>query len=890
MSVTRRVNILSQLRIDSPALKSIESAVSNDFDDLIKSFVTGTSQGYILRGFNINMAGAIGGAASALQLVVDPGAIFHIASSQSGTFHLVASGTANQQLNSATNTIVDGSFAPSSINYVGLEYERFIDATTSAQSYFWNPTQDNETTKSVPQATILRYRIKITTRAFATTVLPIATVTTDAGNNVTTIVDARWNLFRLASGGATPNPFRTFTWSQGRLENASSSTSNSIDPFYGGDKSIGTLKDWMDAIMSSIQEIKGTVYWYQPGTAGSIESLRTDLGNTITTGKGAIAHSSTTAGRVNWDEDIFMKVAGSRIEYKITANPATSDITLADNQIAYFELTRDVEITPNIIFTNASAILQSVGAVAWTSSLQAGDWVKLAADSVSGYYKILTVDSLSQVTLTIPYTGSSTGAPGAKAKYAFGSYQTAAVPSTARHIYVVDREDMPEGQNIWWFLLRADNAGVVPRVYVRFLGTELEQGETQEIDDGVPRQLLEYIGSPLESSRYPQYSSAINPGAVAEITDLQIGAAATITSNQYFFLNSSADARQYYVWFNKDGTGVDPAPSAFMTGIEVAITTGDTAIQVAVILAAAINGTTFDDFTAAPRANPNDDTVRVTNNSGGTCTNASNFDVGSLTVSLVQNGTGDGNYVVNDGDNLTAAIKKLDEAYGLIIASLDDPSYDETVDIVAAGEVPPTSINGPTLVAQVFTLPLNTRTGSVQQYYTVGQGTLQVFLNGQYLRLGTDWTEVGSASTASDQIAMQQVLVAGDVLEFRIVSGGIGTGGGGATGPQGPAGPAGADSVGGPVAISTKIADYTFLTTDNIILGDATALSIVITLPPAATCTGQIFFLKKIDATGNTVTLKGDGVELIDGLNTKVISAQYDKVMVVSSGSQFWTI
>lgn len=897
MGVKRRVNWISQQRVDVPDMRSLESAVSNDFDELIKSFVTGTSQGYIMRGFEISMAGAVGGAASGLQLMVDPGAVFHVTSSQSGTFYLVPSGTTAQQLNSATNTIVDGAFAPSSINYIGLEYERFIDDATSSQVYIWNPTTNNETTKNAPRAQILRYRIKITTSTFASNVLPIATVITDSGNNVQSITDARWMMFRLGTGGAAPNPFYQYPWTaqpEGRTENPSTSSSNSVNPFHGGDKMIMTLKDWMNAIMTSLQEIKGTVYWYSPSSAGSIESLRTDLGNTVTTGSGVISHSEDVAGQINWDEDIFMKVVGSRLTYRFVANPTSTDITLADNQVAYVNLIRDVEISPNIIFTNSSAVVQSVGSIAWTGPLAAGDWIKLGSDTVGGYYQIQTIDSLSQVTLTIPFQGASTGAPGAKAKYTFGSYSTSPAPSSDRNIYVVDREDVPTGEDVWWFLMRADNNGVIPRVYARFIGTELEMGETADIDDGVPRNLLQYIGSPLETARFPQYSSAINPGALREITDLTFTGAAAISSNQYFFINSSADAREYYVWFNKDGTGVDPAPVATKVGIEVAIATGQTADQVAQAVATALSTTFIPDFGAVVRVAPNDDTVRVTNASAGVTTNAVNFNTGGLTVTIIQEGTGSGNFIVNDGDNLTAAIKKLDQAYGQLLASLDSPTYDEPVDIVASGATPPNSLNGPVAPNTVINLPPNTRLANTPQTYTVGRGTLQVFLNGQYLRLGIDWTEVGAALTLSGQIQILQQLAVGDAIQFRIsVGGASGGGGGGGVGPQGPpgpAGPSGADAIGGPVAISVKTGNYSILGSDNVILGDATSGNLIFQLPTAASATGQVFFIKKIDASANTVTLQANGIEVIDGNNTFVILTQYASLTVVSDGTQWWII
>lgn len=895
MAIKRSVNWISQARVDVPDMRALESAIRNDFDELIKSFVTGTSNGYILRGFNISMAGANGGAASGLQLIVDPGAVFHINSSQSGTFYLVPTGTPTQQLNSATNTIVDGAFAPSAINYVGLEYERFLDDTTSAQVYIWNPTQNNETTKNAPRAQILRYRIKITTSTFASNVLPIATVTTDSGNNVVSITDARQGLFRLGTGGASPNPFNQYSWPQTRTENPSSSSSNAVDPFFGGDKGIYTLKDWMDAIMTSLQEIKGTVYWYSPSSAGSIDSLRTDLGNTITTGAGVISHSPDTAGLINWDEDIVLKVVGSRLEYRFLANPATTDITLAENEVAYITLIRDIEISPNLVFTNSSAIVSSVGSIAWTGPLQAGDWIKLGADTVSGYYKIQSVDSLSQVTLTIPFQGASTGAGGAKAKYTFGSYSTSATPSTTRHIYIADRSLVPQGEDVFWFLLRADNGGVMPKVYVRFIGSELEMGETEEIDDGVPRQLLQYIGSPSESASKPNYSSAINTGALPEITDFTFGDAASMASNNYFFVNSSADAREYYTWVNKDGTGVDPAPAVGKTGIELIVTTGMTAQQVATVAQVAFAGTFYPDFSAIVRATPNDDTVRVTNISAGTCTNAVNFNMNApFAITIIQDGTGSGNFIVNDGDNLTKAVKKLDQAFGVLLASLDNPSYDEPIDIVASGETPPTSLNGPITIGTTINLPPNTRMASITQYYTVGRGSLQVFLNGQYLRLGVDWAEVGSAGTASSQIQNLQQLEIDDSLEFRISAGGAsGGGGGGGVGPQGPpgpTGPAGADAIGGPVAISIKTGNYTAMLSDNVLLGDATSGAIIFTLPSAASAVGQVFFLKKIDSSGNVVTVKGNFSELIDGSNTFLINTQYATVTVVSNGTQYYVI
>lgn len=890
MSVQRRVNWLSQQRVDTPDMRSVESAASNDFDQLIQAVITGAGNGYVMRGFTISMAGAIGGAASGLQMAVDPGAVLHVNSSQSGTFYMVPSGTASQQLNSATNSIVDGAFAPSAINYIGLEYERFIDDSTSSQVYLWNPTTNNETTKNAPRAQILRYRIKISTSIPASNVMPIATVVTDAGNNVVSVTDARPLFGRLGKGGFNADPFNNFTWTQGRTENSSSSTSNSTNPFYGGDKSIGNLKDWMDAIMTSVQEIKGTTYWYSQSSSGSLESLREDLGNTIITGRGTITHAQQAAGQINWDEDIEIRVVGSRLAYTLVGNPTSTDITLTDDKVAYITLVRGVTVIPNLVFTNLSAVITSVGNVAWTSPLQAGDWVKLGSETDSGYYEIQSVDSLTQVTLTEPYGGSSTGVQGAKAKYAFGKYSTSPTPNTNRNIYIADRKSVPQGENVFWLFLRSDNGGSTARVYIRFLGSEISQGESESVSDNVPLNLLQYVGSPLESASKPQYASALNSSAAPQVTQIRVGDATTVTSGQYFYIYSSGNNRKYYAWINKDGTGTDPKPNVFATGLQWNVTTGQSASDVAASLLNALNGTYFGDFTVTQV----NDVLTVTNASGGATTTPVNFNLGApFSLAVARNGVGIGNYSIQDGDDLTLAIKKIDDVIGNFMASLEAPGYDEIVSIVASGATPPGSITGPISSGSYVTLPNNSREGNQAVAYSVGSGKLQVFLNGQKLIVNVDYSEVGTTEAPSNQIEILADLVIGDELEFTFGGGGAGAGGGGGEqGPQGlpgPAGPAGPNAIGGPVAISTKNGNYTATDLDCFLRADCTSNNVTFTLPPASSVVGKIYYFKKIDASSNAMGIQAYGSEVIDGVNSISSVTQYESFSIVSTGGQ-WDI
>jgi len=91
-------------------------------------------------------------------------------------------------------------------------------------------------------------------------------------------------------------------------------------------------------------------------------------------------------------------------------------------------------------------------------------------------------------------------------------------------------------------------------------------------------------------------------------------------------------------------------------------------------------------------------------------------------------------------------------------------------------------------------------------------------------------------------------------------------------------------------SLATKTANYTATDTDYTILGNATGGAITITLPKAATVNGKVYVIKKVDASGNAVTIDGDGAETIDGSATQALSSQYDKAVIQSDGSNWHII
>lgn len=90
---------------------------------------------------------------------------------------------------------------------------------------------------------------------------------------------------------------------------------------------------------------------------------------------------------------------------------------------------------------------------------------------------------------------------------------------------------------------------------------------------------------------------------------------------------------------------------------------------------------------------------------------------------------------------------------------------------------------------------------------------------------------------------------------------------------------------------SAQTGNYTVLMTDRnkLILVDATAGNVTISLLPAATATdGFEVSFKKIDASVNIVTIDGNASETIDGSLTQVLSTQYDETTLKTNATAWF--
>jgi hypothetical protein len=251
-----------------------------------------------------------------------------------------------------------------------------------------------------------------------------------------------------------------------------------------------------------------------------------------------------------------------------------------------------------------------------------------------------------------------------------------------------------------------------------------------------------------------------------------------------------------------------------------------------------------------------------------------------------------------------------------------DNSYDETITLVASS---PGSYEliGPITSGNNITLPLYSRNGGAARSYTVGEGALQLYLNGVKLRLGDDWLEVGTFGNLSTAIQTGIDLAVGDFLTFSIQLKGVtvvsGGGGGGEvnTGSSLGAGAAvfkqksGVDlqfrsltatsgilvtqntnTISLAARMTTRIlaANGPVLDTDDVILVNASSGAVTAGLPPASSVPGKVYVFKKIDVTGNSMDIAGDMSDTIDGNSTITTGIQYEAFTIVSDGSNWHII
>lgn len=349
MSVTRSKNWLGGQRVDVPHLREVDSSVANDFDVLAGSIMAGEAA-LVVQGFRLRTTGAIGQPATALQIAVADSLLIHPLATASGSIHQVPSDRANEILG-LTNPRLVGSFTSNAVNYIGVDLIRNPDSETSDIVQFVDVDTKKESAKRVPLAKTMDYKIYVSTQDFTGVpgLAPIAIIQTDAGNNVTSIKDARNMFFRLGQGGSVPDGQSSFVWPE---------RSETESDFESGDKSLGSLKEWVDAVLSRVWELGGGEYWYSPTADRNVKLIRT--GSPIVASGDWFNWDGTN---VTWQglKVLFDNSTGYVNEIQNQTTSQSGLTNLADGECIYVDLDRTQNRTGVNALRGVKASLTTLG-------------------------------------------------------------------------------------------------------------------------------------------------------------------------------------------------------------------------------------------------------------------------------------------------------------------------------------------------------------------------------------------------------------------------------------------------------------------------------------------------------------------------------------------------
>lgn len=274
MAVLSKVNFLSQQRVDLSHVLAEASFTAFDFRAMLQ-MMNGLSKNYVVSGYEVNgvsgLSLSISVANSMLLSPLDGTVSFYVAESDDPDVQIIV---------------------PPSNSNVFIEAYLERDTQTPVTTAFFDPGATNEAnpagqefTAAVDFQQVVEINFRFKTDGFSSDAIPIAKVSTSA-TAIETVTDSRDLFFRLGTGGANPDPFHTFPWSELREETSNPGPATAIgtptsdNPYFvedsngaKNDKGIRDMKGWMDAVMTVLGEIKGTPTWYFPTTGQTIPNL-----------------------------------------------------------------------------------------------------------------------------------------------------------------------------------------------------------------------------------------------------------------------------------------------------------------------------------------------------------------------------------------------------------------------------------------------------------------------------------------------------------------------------------------------------------------------------------------------------------------------------------------
>lgn len=482
MAVLGRLLLSSAERLDLPDLLSIDSFTAGDFKFFTKALFNDTRP-YILRGFDVaTPAQAIG--SQGISINVADSVVFYPGSLAGPFFYGLPQG------NPMSEALVP-ELKKNATNYVYLTFDT-TDTATDTRA-FWDPDANGGTggefTQDVNTESVLQVNVNVSVASFPDNVIPICKVVVGP-SVIVSIEDARDLMFRLGTGGISPDPFNKYNFrplpsiSYTREEPPGIiSSALQPNPFQGADKNILSLKEWMDAVMTKLAELGGTNYWYEEANESSLISLFADALASTLKSKGQWLSDSNTEGLLSWTEDLTLQTVIDLRDYIIRAG----NKTLTNEQVMFLSLVRNQSINAvdqAVDWTNGSLYVN--GIVGAFEFLNKGDWIKKRVDGDLQHLRVeqfyantnggggITTPSLARsIKLSDTYGGTTATAT---ARYSQGVYLPA-------DVQVADRADPAitnAGGNLHWLALRSDTIMAVSSIVTSTISGDIVSADGEK--------------------------------------------------------------------------------------------------------------------------------------------------------------------------------------------------------------------------------------------------------------------------------------------------------------------------------------------------------------------------------------------------------------------------
>jgi hypothetical protein len=389
MAVLARRNFTSQARLDLQDLLAEQSFTAYDFR-AFSTIMQGLNKNYVVRGLEISGVSGLTINVSIRDSVMlcplDNQAAFYVANSDDQDVELLL---------------------PPSTENVFVEAYLERDTSVPVSQAIFDPGATTSTTPAGSEFTaavdfqaIMELKFRFKTDAFSADAIPVAKFKTSSVA-VTEVTDSRNMFFRLGSGGPAPDQFNRYEWSTAREENlvpgdpAQIGQLNVSNPYFvtdangsKNDKAIKNLKEWMDAMMTVIAEIKGTPTWYFPANNKTIPNLLFLTGNATsivpqpnriiqwsragdvklrTKGTGDALQWSMNFGYVKWT------VGGAFVSSTSRAYASNSfECTVADGRSVFLRLERETRPSSS----SGNSVKWGVEAIASIPAIPVGQTVK----------------------------------------------------------------------------------------------------------------------------------------------------------------------------------------------------------------------------------------------------------------------------------------------------------------------------------------------------------------------------------------------------------------------------------------------------------------------------------------------------------------------------------